>query len=391
MNSDNSDGSLGKSTAQNDNDARVCLKSFFDAVVSLPDGGGLKSFFESLKDDTILHIDENKINELIAEFHCKYCEETVDGVAPYEDVSIASRQHMEEDIKDNAKGLIAKKLLYALHRIFLHKTDVDSMIKVAMHYVRKQSINLFNEAETEAINSAVDKATIKATDLVKKVTARLLKRSKNTADELETRLSTKTAEVSVTILGIFAGIVLSVVGGLIYSSSVLQSINSASYSKLLFVSSSVGFVIIAILATMFSYIDRFRSASIDKNTKKEAKVLKAKICDKRLSSVIRYFILKIKKNFFVSVTMITLVLFMIVGLIVPEAVKETSRNGETDATENSYGHNEKVGIDMNVSVDSSVSVDEQNVSLSPSILDNQMGDNIVDGENFDNPNTGDYD
>lgn len=80
----------------------------------------------------------------------------------------------------------------------------------------------------------------------------------NEVDNQMNKVTSKISETSVTILGIFAGIVLTIVAGLFYSSSVIESINSASIPKLILVATLVGFICINIIAVMFHYIDRFR-------------------------------------------------------------------------------------------------------------------------------------
>ena len=69
------------------------------------------------------------------------------------------------------------------------------------------------------------------------------------------------SETSVTILGIFSGIVLTVVAGLFYSSSVLESVAEADIYKLLAIAGMVGFVCISILAVMFYYIEKIRNGN----------------------------------------------------------------------------------------------------------------------------------
>lgn len=66
------------------------------------------------------------------------------------------------------------------------------------------------------------------------------------------------SETSVTILGIFAGIVLTVVAGLFYSSSVLDNINSANFCRLISISALIGFVCYSLIALMFRYIERLK-------------------------------------------------------------------------------------------------------------------------------------
>lgn len=63
-----------------------------------------------------------------------------------------------------------------------------------------------------------------------------------------------TSEHSVAILGIFAGIVLAVVAGLFYSSSVIDNINSANFYKLLCISALVGFVSLFLVVATFRFV-----------------------------------------------------------------------------------------------------------------------------------------
>ncbi len=111
------------------------------------------------------------------------------------------------------------------------------------------------EAANEAANKAVDSVIEQVVE--KK---RLEDKITNSVDEQMNRVTSKVSETSVTILGIFAGIVLTVVAGLFYSSSVLASLNSANYCRLISVASLVGFVCFSLIALMFRYIERIRYA-----------------------------------------------------------------------------------------------------------------------------------
>ena len=71
--------------------------------------------------------------------------------------------------------------------------------------------------------------------------------------------SKKTTETSVTILGMFSGIVLTVVAGLFYSASVINNINTADFYRLISTAALVGVVCFDLLALMFHYIERIRS------------------------------------------------------------------------------------------------------------------------------------
>jgi len=81
---------------------------------------------------------------------------------------------------------------------------------------------------------------------------------KEAVDNQINNVTSKISETSVTILGIFSGIVLTVVAGLFYSSSVLESINTANFFRLLAVASTVGLVCYHLLALMFRFIEKIK-------------------------------------------------------------------------------------------------------------------------------------
>ena len=81
---------------------------------------------------------------------------------------------------------------------------------------------------------------------------------KDRINSIETDLNKEVSKTSVTILGIFSGIVLAFVAGLSYSASVLESISSTNYFKLISVASLVGLVCYHLIALMFRFIIRVR-------------------------------------------------------------------------------------------------------------------------------------
>lgn len=95
-----------------------------------------------------------------------------------------------------------------------------------------------------------------------------MKKAQDVADEavkgaVEKEIGTvtnKVSETSVTILGIFSGIVLTVVAGLFYSSSVLRSINSAHFCRLICISSLIGLVSYHLIALMFRFVERIKDS-----------------------------------------------------------------------------------------------------------------------------------
>lgn len=64
----------------------------------------------------------------------------------------------------------------------------------------------------------------------------------------------------IAILGIFSAIVITVVAGLIFTSSVLENIEKASIYRLLFVVWLVGFILFAILQSLFAFIEHIASS-----------------------------------------------------------------------------------------------------------------------------------
>lgn len=146
------------------------------------------------------------------------------------------------------------------------KTHTTNEVSKAVQTAAEQATQAADNASAAQMNAiiaakkaknAANKATEEAIDQIIK-DKKLDKRIEDNIDGQMIKVTSKISETSVTILGIFAGIVLAVVAGLFYSSSVLENINNASPSKLLLVSSLVGLVCLNILAVMFFYIEKFR-------------------------------------------------------------------------------------------------------------------------------------
>lgn len=123
----------------------------------------------------------------------------------------------------------------------------------------KRAENASRQAEMQATIAA--KKAEEASEDAK--TAAETEVGKVIADKMS-EVTSKISETSVTILGIFSGIVLTVVAGLFYSSSVLENIHTANFNKLICIAALVGFVCIQLLAVMFFYLDRFRNQTDSK-------------------------------------------------------------------------------------------------------------------------------
>ena len=80
-------------------------------------------------------------------------------------------------------------------------------------------------------------------------------KAKLAQNNVETELGKQQREY-ISILGIFAAVVLAFIGGIAFSTSVLNNINTASVYRILVVSLIIGLVLINILFGLFYYVDR---------------------------------------------------------------------------------------------------------------------------------------
>lgn len=160
--------------------------------------------------------------------------------------------------------------------IDFHKLYEKFSIKLSEDTV-KRAIEEASEAASEAekaarvaaniaqraAGAAADKAVNSA---IKQVIndQKVEKRINDCVDKQMGRVTTRISETSVTILGIFSGIVLTVVAGLFYSSSVLENINTANFFRLLSVASLIGFVCYHLLTVLFRFVEKFKTAPEEK-------------------------------------------------------------------------------------------------------------------------------
>lgn len=129
--------------------------------------------------------------------------------------------------------------------------DAANAATIAAQHAEKAANNAATKAVEQAIKQVNDEKIIE-----NQVTI--------SVDKEMNRVTAKISETSVTILGIFAGIVLTVVAGLFYSSSVIDNINAANFYRLISASALVGFVCFNLLALMFRYIERIRNSNESK-------------------------------------------------------------------------------------------------------------------------------
>lgn len=97
---------------------------------------------------------------------------------------------------------------------------------------------------------------IKANEKIRSELKGIMKTAKKAANKVK-----KAESHSITILGIFASITLAFIGGLTFSTSVLQNISNASIYKILLVSCGIAAVIINIIYLLLRFIKEINSLS----------------------------------------------------------------------------------------------------------------------------------
>lgn len=147
------------------------------------------------------------------------------------------------------------------------QSQAEEAVKAGVEKATKEATKRVEDAVNNAINEASNKAQAfaevasesakTAMEKAKGAAEKAAEEATKNAIELEMNKVTKhISETSVTILGIFSGIVLTVVAGLFYSSSVLENINSANFFRLLTVAALVGLVCFGLIVIMFKFIEQ---------------------------------------------------------------------------------------------------------------------------------------
>lgn len=115
-------------------------------------------------------------------------------------------------------------------------------------------------ASTAADNAA--EAAIEAVIKNKNIDKHIEDTVKNSVDKQINRVTSKISETSVTILAIFSGIVLSIVAGLFYSSSVINNLTSAidsgEFYKLIIIASLVGLISYNLVILLYFFVEKIK-------------------------------------------------------------------------------------------------------------------------------------
>lgn len=139
-----------------------------------------------------------------------------------------------------------------------HIQEMSEHYRIFSYFYDVRSKETASQIISDMVDVAEERTKVAVTNATKDSAEQAVKK------EVENKIkdvSEKISEISVTILGIFAGIVLTVVAGLFYSSSVLESINSADFYKLLCISALVGLVCLHLIVAMFRFVARIGEKS----------------------------------------------------------------------------------------------------------------------------------
>ena len=141
----------------------------------------------------------------------------------------------------------------------------DNFYKIRQNLILSQVDQTMQNSMNSIINESVKQATKLAEEHAKTAAEKAEKAALNAesaankaVSEEMNRVSRTVSETTVTVLGIFAAIILTIVAGLIYSSSIINNMNSANFYRLIAVGALVGFVCFNLIAVMLRFISKYR-------------------------------------------------------------------------------------------------------------------------------------
>lgn len=138
----------------------------------------------------------------------------------------------------------------AVERAKKEASDASNKAAIAAKIAAKTAQKAASEAANKAIENSIDQV-IEA----KKIDERITK----SVDRQMSRVTSMMSETSITILGIFAAIVLTAVAGLLYSTSVINNLAKADIYKLICIGSFVGMVCIDLISILFYFIEKIKN------------------------------------------------------------------------------------------------------------------------------------
>lgn len=273
------------------------------------------------------NIPEDELIAIICEQHKRYCTAWDNTkVAPY-----AFLEHFDEYrgkfreywIKDGKS--FPSLLDFMFDKINSLGEEFILIKSYVTGYITKSMSNLKNDIEKEI--SDVTKTTQNAVRKIQSKSDKTINQFNEKIDNAEKNLSNKLAETSVTVLGIFSGIAITIVAGLTFSASVLQNINSTSIYRLIIVSSIIGFVCFNMIGVMFHFIDKYRASPTKTKNNKN---------NKSSNTLFGFLYARLSQNFYLSVINIFLCLVMIFTFICWQLGVVESRNEKLHDTNSEF-------------------------------------------------------
>lgn len=209
------------------------------------------------------------LNDYIERFHNEYKERYGSGDPP------KAFEYAFECIKEASESYRLFENFYRRRRDELEHT-VKRTIEPELNHAKVELFQLAEQAgknaadvATEQANRNVQEAAAKAAELASKQAKRHAEDAATKANEAVALIdveiqkkmadvSTKASETNVTILGMFTCIVLTIVAGLFYSSSVIANIGADNFTELIAAASVVGIVCFGMISIMFLFIEKNR-------------------------------------------------------------------------------------------------------------------------------------
>lgn len=142
-------------------------------------------------------------------------------------------------------------------------TNGQESVTAKLDYMNELALHMAEQLHNSA-------NTLSHLQLLEKQNEENIKKAQDTLDSLDKSADEVEAKIesvhndSITILGIFASIVLSFTAGIVFTSSVLQNIDKASPFRLVGITLLIGFVIINVITILLAYINKIRAVKYTK-------------------------------------------------------------------------------------------------------------------------------
>lgn len=146
------------------------------------------------------------------------------------------------------------------------KWEIDNgqeSVKVQLEYTKNLADDF--DGQVKESKELLERLQNTANECSEQITEseKTLKKLEKTSQKIQGKMESVQKD-SITILGIFASIVLSFTAGMIFSSSVFENIDKASPYRIVGVVLLIGLVITNLIAFLLMYIDRVRQVNPDK-------------------------------------------------------------------------------------------------------------------------------